>query len=114
MGDMIHNISHQWRQPLNALGLTIQLLPLEFEKGNFDKEFLDKSVQEAMLLIDYMSSTIDDFRYFFKPDKEMEEFNVSQSVARAIQIIKASYDFYNIKIMTNWLDEPVIQGYPNE
>ncbi|MDA8413522.1 MAG: PAS domain S-box protein [Desulfobacteraceae bacterium] len=114
MGDMIHNISHQWRQPLNALGLTIQLLPLEFEKGNFDKEFLDKSVQEAMLLIDYMSNTIDDFRYFFKPDKEKEEFNVSQSVARAIQIIKASYDFYNIKIVTNYLDEPVIQGYPNE
>jgi len=114
MGDMINNIAHQWRQPLNTLGLYIQLLPAEFKQGGLNNEYLDKYVKDAMLIIDQMSRTIDDFNCFFKPDKEKEVFNVNQSVDRAIQLIKASYDYNNIKIVMNYMDEPVIYGYSNE
>ena len=114
MGDMIGNIAHQWRQPLNTLGLHIQLLPSEFELGGLNKEYLDKYVKNAMLIIDHMSKTINDFSSFFKPDKEKEVFNVNKSIARAIQLIKASYDYNHIKIVMNCEGEPLIQGYPNE
>jgi PAS domain S-box-containing protein len=114
MGDMINNIAHQWRQPLNTLGLHIQLLPSEFRHNGLNKEYLDKYVYDSMLIIDHMSRTIDDFSCFFKPDKEKETFNVNQSVDRAIQLIKASYDYNHIKIVLNCMDEPVIHGYSNE
>jgi PAS domain S-box-containing protein len=114
MGEMIGNIAHQWRQPLNTLGLKIQILPLEQEQNYFNKEHLDRFVYDAMLIIDHMSKTIDDFSCFFKPDREKEVFNVNQSVARAIQLIKSSYDYNHIKIVMKCLDNPVIHGYSNE
>jgi PAS domain S-box-containing protein len=114
MGDMINNIAHQWRQPLNTLGLYIQLLPSEFTHGGLTVEYLDKYVKDALLIIDHMSRTIDDFSCFFKPDKKKEVFNVNRSIDRAIQLIKASYDYNNIKIVVNCMDEPAIHGYPNE
>ena len=33
MGEMINNLAHQWRQPLNALGLIIQGLSASYEMG---------------------------------------------------------------------------------
>jgi signal transduction histidine kinase len=99
---------------LNTLGLYIQLLPSEFTHGGLTLEYLDKYVKDALLIIDHMSRTIDDFSCFFKPDKKKEVFNVNRSIDRAIQLIKASYDYNNIKIVVNCMDEPAIHGYPNE
>jgi len=114
MGDMINNIAHQWRQPLNTLGLHLQLLPSAFKHGGLNKEYLDKYVNDSMLIIDHMAKTIDDFSCFFKPDKKREIFNANQSVDRAIQLIKASYDYNNIKLVVNYMNEPMIHGYSNE
>ena len=70
MGEMISCIAHQWRQPLNVLGLNIQRLGVIHEIGGLDKEFLDKSINDSMRIINLMSHTISDFSDFFKPDKE--------------------------------------------
>jgi len=114
MGEMIGNIAHQWRQPLNVLGLYIQALKIKFVNGVLDQEDMDKSIRESMLLIQHMSSTIDDFRTFFKPDKEKEDFNVCQAVARAVQLVRASFDNNQIKIVLDCNVEAFINGYPNE
>jgi PAS domain S-box-containing protein len=114
MGEMISNIAHQWRQPLNVLGLQIQNLMVEYETGHLNKEILDSSIDESMLLIQHMSSTIDDFRTFFKPDKEKEAFNACQAVSMAVQLVKASFDNKQIKIVMICNEEADINGYPNE
>jgi signal transduction histidine kinase len=89
-------------------------LPSEYKLGNLSEEYIDKIVHDSMLIIDHMSETIDDFSCFFKPDKKMISFNIKHSVARAIQLVKASCDYNNIKIIMNCVDEAVIQGHPNE
>jgi len=50
MGEMIQNIAHQWRQPLNTLGLKIQSLSYLIEAGQLDKGYIDKTVNSAMSL----------------------------------------------------------------
>jgi PAS domain S-box-containing protein len=114
MGEMISNIAHQWRQPLNILGLQIQNLKLEYETGQLDGEQLDTSIKESMALIQHMSKTIDDFRTFFKPDKGKEYFNVCQIVSRAVQLVKASFDNMQIKIVMHCNEVADTNGYPNE
>ena len=69
MGEMIGNIAHQWRQPLNALGITVQKIQKFYSIGRLDEEVINKSVDKSMLLINKMSATIDDFMGFFRPDK---------------------------------------------
>ncbi|MGD0282883.1 MAG: PAS domain S-box protein, partial [Dissulfurispiraceae bacterium] len=75
MGEMIGAIAHQWRQPLNVIGLIIQNLQMAYEYGELDKERLKNAVATAMWQINFMSKTIDDFRNFFKPSKEKENFD---------------------------------------
>ena len=67
-----------------------------------------------MRLIQHMSKTLDDFRNFFRPDKERTEFKVCQVVYNAIQLVRASFDSNHIMILVDCRKDPIIHGYPNE
>jgi CHASE3 domain sensor protein/signal transduction histidine kinase len=114
MGEMIGNIAHQWRQPLNTLGLTIQQLSLYHDLGEFTKEFLENSVGKAMQLIQHMSNTIDDFRNYFKPDKEKIEFKVQEAINSTLSLIEDSFKSQHIGVELVTTGDPVIHGYRNE
>jgi len=98
MGEMVHNIAHQWRQPLNALGLIIANLRDDFEFGELDKAGLDDAVERALKLLQRMSSTIDDFRNFFRPDREPADFDLGAAVEDALFIMDASLKNNNITL----------------
>lgn len=114
MGEMIGNIAHQWRQPLNALGLTVQQLLLLYDLGEFNRELLDKSVLRSMGLIKHMSRTIDDFRNYFRPDKEKVEFKVSEAIANTVSLIEDSFKNQYIGIEVVAKHDPAVYGYRNE
>jgi len=114
MGEMIGNIAHQWRQPLNAVGLLVQDLTLSYEYGNFSKSYLDASTRKIMQMVRHMSQTIDDFRNFFTPDKEKTEFDPRQVVERTLALIDGSLSDKGIKVEVTSGDAPTINGHPNE
>jgi len=113
MGEMIGAISHQWRQPLNSLALNIQLLEDLYEDGVLDEKEIKKFVNKNMQTIEFMSQTIDDFRNFFRKDKEMSEFNLKDIIMKTISLQKAQFNDHNIEIELD-LDEIYIFGYKNE
>ena len=114
LGEMISNIAHQWRQPLNELGLIVQELPMMYDQGNFSREYLKESVAKFMKVLRHTSKTIDDFRNFFKPDKETAPFNVKEVVEKTLSLIQESFKHLQIKITVEAGGEPVIFGHPNE
>ena len=114
LGEMISNIAHQWRQPLNELGLIVQELPVMFDRGNFDRDYLRGNVAKFMKVLSHLSNTIDDFRNFFKPDKEKVQFRVLQVVENTISLIQESFRQLSIEISVSCADDPVIFGHPNE
>ena len=114
MGEMIDNIAHQWRQPLNTLGLTIQQLSLLYDSGQFSREFLNQIVSRSMKQIHYMSRTIEDFRNFFSPDKQKIEFKVRESIDNILSLLDGSLRTSSIGVEIAAKDELVIHGYQNE
>lgn len=114
MGEMINNIAHQWHQPLNMLGLMIQQLPLFYQSGEISEEMLKGYVGESMELITHMSQTIEDFRNFFRPDKEKVTFSVNQVIARTLALIVKSFKDHNIGIALHTEDDLMANGHPNE
>lgn len=114
MGEMINNIAHQWRQPLNTLGLVIQQVQLYHDLGDFNGEFLKEKTLMCMGLIQHMSLTIDDFRDFFRPDREKEVFEVNQIIERTLTLIIESFKNQHIGIELHMDAHPMISGYPNE
>jgi PAS domain S-box-containing protein len=114
MGEMIGTIAHQWRQPLNALGLTIQGIGLTHEMGNLTREHLDATIAKAMDIIFHMSQTIDDFRNFFKPDKEKSWFRINQLVTNTVSLVEANFREYRIAIEVDAAEEMETRGFPRE
>ncbi len=112
MGEMINNIAHQWRQPLNTLGLLVQQAPTFYELGEVNKDFLDTNARKSMELIQHMSRTIDDFRNFFKPGKEKVLFKVQGEVAKTLSLMEGSLQQIDIEVEAK--EDPAIHGYPNE
>ena len=89
MGEMLGAIAHQWRQPLNALGLIIQNLEDAHAYGELDGEYLERTVQKSMAQIQHMSITIDDFRNFFQPDKELSSFDAMRAIGDVLSLFSA-------------------------
>lgn len=114
MGEMLGNIAHQWRQPLNALGVKIQELGLSYEYGELDKELLDANTTSAMEILQHLSQTISVFQNFTAPDKEKSLFSVKQVVAHTIQIIDETLKRDGIALDISATGDPRINGYPNE
>ena len=114
MGEMIGNIAHQWRQPLNTLSLLAQELPMTFKKGDFSAGYLESSVKKMLETIRHMSHTIDDFRNFFRPFKEKVDFRALEIVERTISLLEGSLHSQNIKTAVHAKGDPVVNGFPNE
>ena len=98
MGEMIGAIAHQWRQPLNALGLVLQNLRLRHQMGKIDDDFMLSSMEKSDRLIQKMSSTIDDFRNFFKPNKTIEPFHILQVTRSTAELLDAQLKNHNIEM----------------
>ncbi|WP_294965098.1 PAS domain-containing sensor histidine kinase [Sulfurimonas sp.] len=113
MGEMLGNIAHQWRQPLNNVSLIIQFLRDNYKNENVSREKLDKFMAKANTHIEYMSETIDDFRNFYKPSKTKNEFSVKECIESLLFMVKNQYDEENINIEFNY-EDIVISNYENE
>jgi PAS domain S-box-containing protein len=114
MGEMIGNIAHQWRQPLNALGLMIENCYESFKCGEMTPEYLEKRVGRMKELIQHMSQTIEDFRNFFRPDKEKQEFSLKEVVEKTLSFVKASFNNNNIELIFEAERDIRVRGFPNE
>ena len=114
MGEMIGNIAHQWRQPLNALGLLLQKQQIFFDRGLLTSEKLKESIDKGTLLINKMSSTIDDFRDFFKPNKEKTDFDVQEVIEHTLELLGAALYNQNISLILDVKENVSIHGYRNE
>lgn len=114
LGEMISNIAHQWRQPLSELSSIMMFIKFKYNIDALDKETMEKKSKEADKVLEYMSHTIDDFRNFFMPKKEKEEFYLLKEVQTVMNIISSTLSNYNIKIETK-IDENIkIKTYLNE
>jgi signal transduction histidine kinase len=114
MGEMIDNIAHQWRNPLNNAALIIQNLQLEYDSGTLSGEEMHSDISEAMAVLLHMSDTINDFRNFFRKDKEKQEFSIGKSVNSAMSLVAATLNNKNIQVEIEGNDGVTAIGYQNE
>jgi PAS domain S-box-containing protein len=96
MGEMINAIAHQWRQPLNAIGLLIQDIQDAYDFGELNRNYIEMSVDKAMGQINYMSSTIDSFRNFFRSCENTELFGAKETINEIVNMLKEQFFDSNI------------------
>jgi signal transduction histidine kinase len=114
MGEMVGNIAHQWRQLLNALSLVLENIQDATHYGELTPDYLDGLMADAQRLIAKTSSTINDFRNFFKPDKQRELFGVKKTIEEALLLVAAGLRARAIVVEMDAPEEIWMEGYPNE
>lgn len=90
MGEMMANIAHQWRQPLNIIKSAASMILFYGKLGKIDIETIIKTNEQIQTQIDYLSQTIEDFRDFYKDD-EKSEFSIADTISKSIDLISSSY-----------------------
>jgi len=113
MGEMISMIAHQWRQPLNNLSLINQLLLSKYNKEQLDEKTMEYFKKNSQKQIALMSSTIDDFRNFFKTENEKKESNIETVLSNLAEISQPIYKNHNINLVINIEKCFVVSVYPN-
>jgi len=91
MGEMIGAIAHQWRQPLNALSLVMQNVRMQHAMGTLTDQSMARMQDKSNQLVERMSSTIDEFRNFFKPGKHAEAFKLAQAMRSSADIMEGVF-----------------------
>ncbi len=114
MGEMIGNIAHQWRQPLNALAMVLGNIQQSHYYHELTADYLDSAVENGNNLIQKMSTTINDFRNFFLPDKESVSFSARHQIDQAIELVKAGLMNQNITVCFETAGDLLLTGLPNE
>jgi len=111
MGLMVSAIAHQWRQPLNALGIMLQSIPDALNIDETSPEYTDYE-KTAMLLVKKMSDTIDNFRLFFETGERKEKFNVVDELQNTHALLSVHIASKNIKTKFMCRREPDIHFSP--
>jgi len=112
MGEMISMIAHQWKQPLASLAAAISNLKFRLEIDKVDKESLQNKLVDMDKYIIYMSETIDDFRNFFKKDKEKMHVPLDYVVDVSLEMLKKPLS--NIKVTNKKIKLDKLYIYKNE
>lgn len=114
MGEMINNIAHQWRQPLTHLGFINMNFQLALEDKKIDIKYLNEKIKESNFQLDFMSKTIDNFKDFYKVNKQKENFYLSDEIYKAIEIMQPIFDNLNINFEFKIKEDTQITAYENE
>jgi len=100
MGEMISMIAHQWRQPLASISsvsidlqvnMQLHTYDLETQEGRHDFEkYFSTSLTTVDTLVKSLTNTIDDFRNFYKSNKQSDLTIVKFPIIKALDIIRSS------------------------
>ena len=110
MGEMISIIAHQWRQPLNFLSFGLMNIKKELKESTKGLSIL----KELNLELQYMSSTIEDFRNFYNPSKRKNNFDIFDASLQAQTILSNLLELHEIRLTIHKKKNFTLYGSQNE
>lgn len=114
IGEMVGNISHQWKQPLNTINLILLNLYEEYQLNELTEEEFKATIDKLMNIVRNMSETIKDFTDFLKPNRAITEFDLRESIDLALNLMEASLKYHGIIVEVNVDTGLKLSGYQNE
>ncbi len=107
-------IAHQWRQPLSVIAMGANNLIVDVELNELNEENIKEETDIILKQTEHLSKTIDDFRNFFRQDKEKEEVKLGDVMKEALQIIGKSLENMQISFSLKHSDRYTIKTYSRE
>ena len=114
MGQMIESIAHQWRQPLSVISANASSIQMYHKLGKLTEEKSVNFSESILKSTNYLSETIDDFRNFFRDDKERSIFNLDQNIQNTLALMAPNIKKNHVELICEVDSSLMLKGYPNE
>lgn len=114
LSDLITNIAHHWRQPLNMLALYIGDLKEAERFNELNATYLEEFNDKSQKTIAKMSRMIDDFREFYIRREQWQRFDVKDAINKAVAMMEANFETIGAKVDVDIRSDAFVEGYPNE
>ena len=114
MGEMMDAVAHQWKQPLNSLSMMNDMLLDDFQRGCVDEAYIQEMTEMSHMQIAHMINTLNEFRTFFRPSKDTEDFSVAECL-ESVQVLMKDELLKNcINIDIHIEEDITLHGQMNE
>ncbi len=114
MGEMLSMIAHQWRQPLTAISATSASIEMKALLGKTDNNTILKQAKNISKYSQHLSQTINDFKDFFKHEKELSYTSYDDIISEVLNIVQISIESKGISITQNITTDKKVKTYHNE
>ena len=113
MGEMVGNIAHQWKQPLNNMKMSLSNMQNDYDSNSLTDEDFSWYTMRISSMINSLSETVDDFTSFLKPARKTEIFSVVEEIRNILDMMNESLRVNSIR--TGVLGQEIFaEGYRNE
>ncbi|PHR55883.1 MAG: histidine kinase [Arcobacter sp.] len=113
MGEMLSMIAHQWRQPLGAISATTSDMEVRlFKRRMYDlstsvgqdkmEAYTLEQLHSINALIQHLSLTIDDFKDFFKSNKEENPFLLAALMDKTLNLTRHLFKSKGIDVIKSY------------
>lgn len=114
MGELIAIIAHQWRQPINVISTIANNVKIWLELKEYDIEKIKENCENILRQINYLDTTMEDFRNFFMPQKEMVKTDFGKIVQKAVEILEHLLYIKDIELVIEKKSVEKLETYENE
>ncbi len=112
MGELLVALSHTWRQPLNTMALILANIKDLFEYGELDETRMRKLSGDADMVLQKLSTTIDDFRSFHSLKQEVTDFIVHDVLIESLTVTQSVFAVNSIEVKVEILEGLSVRGIP--
>ncbi len=114
MGEILENIAHQWRQPLNTVSWIMNDTIVKAQLGKSDEIDIAKVAEKVNNSIQFLSNTIEDFRRYVDRSDLAQTFNLKETINSTVMLIKETLAKSQTEVKIACADDITYKGYEND
>ena len=114
MGEILENIAHQWRQPLNQVSWIMNDTLIKTQLGDSDEINIEELAKKVNHHVQFLSETVEDFRRFVDHSDIPQTFNLKKVIKSTILLIKETLIRSQINIELYCANDIKFKGYEND
>lgn len=109
LSELIHNIAHQWRQPLSLISTIASGMKVSYEYGVLDERDMVENMDKIVEQTEYLSSTIENFSHLINFETELEEISLVNILNEMLGLVESSLSYNDITLISDLKDDLIIQ-----
>ncbi|MEN8169256.1 MAG: ABC transporter substrate-binding protein [Pseudomonadota bacterium] len=101
IGESVNHISHQWKQPLNELGIQLMLIEQTLQKdanAQCNAAEVQKITDKSHDLLEFMANTVDTFGQLLSTSNRHSDFFPNTTIQEILHFVRDSFALHKISI----------------